>query len=73
MGDKAVFESRDLSPPFQQKDAGKDKTYLGVQRRKGQRRSGCDRRESVRFENGATSDRRVLNGRRDDDQSVQFW
>lgn len=73
MGDKAVFESRDLSAPFQRKSADGDKTYLGVERRRADRRSGHDRRESVRFDNGVSSERRENPGRREDDKTLRFW
>lgn len=73
MGDKAVFESRDLSQTFIEKRTGGDKKFLGVERRRGARRSGRDRREAVRFEDGSTSCRRENPGRRSDDNSLNFW
>ncbi|KZX56774.1 hypothetical protein A3709_03045 [Halioglobus sp. HI00S01] len=72
MGDKAVFEARDLSAPFSGSD-GQERKCVGEERRHQTRRSGEDRRDSVRFGANAKSERRQNVGRHEDDNSLQFW
>lgn len=69
--DKAVFEVRDIEP---HSDRGREgqRVYTGVEKRRGNRRSGVDRRDEVRFEIGK-EDRRQNPGRRAGDKSPQFW
>jgi len=74
MSDKARFEVRDVgtgsSSPNGKNKGGKK--YMGVERRRANRRSGIDRRTEVRFE-PSKDDRRQNHGRREDDNSPQFW
>ncbi|QFU76905.1 hypothetical protein EY643_15295 [Halioglobus maricola] len=72
MGDKAIFESRDVSAPFSGK-ADEARKYVGEERRRDTRRSGEDRRDAVRFGEGVKPERRQTAGRREDDLSLQFW
>ena len=72
MGDKAIFESRDLSAPFSSEEGGK-RVYVGEERRHEIRRSGEDRRSSVRFGPDTKPERRENAGRREDDLALQFW
>jgi hypothetical protein len=58
-GDKPLFEARELSDPG---------PYKGPERRKGNRRSGVDRRKNIRFEIDK-EDRRKSYGRRKGDCS----
>ena len=73
MSDKAMFEARDVSPSSHvvEDNEGKKK-YMGPERRRENRRSGHDRRLDVRFEVGK-DDRRQSYGRREDDNTPQFW
>lgn len=70
---KAVFGSEDPHPAFGIREAGEDKKYLGVERRRYHRRTGADRRASVRFSAESMEDRRKHVGRREDDQHQDFW
>lgn len=58
-GDKPIFEARELSDPG---------PYKGPERRQENRRSGVDRRQSIRFEL-EKEDRRKAYGRRKGDCS----
>ena len=57
MSEKATFESRELSPNIQSGQDSGGKTYMGVEKRRQQRRVNKDRRGAIRFENGG-ADRR---------------
>ncbi|MFV8818047.1 hypothetical protein [Haliea sp. E17] len=72
MGDKAIFEVRDLDPGTSSAEVKDGKKYMGIERRKQNRRSGMDRRTDVRYEPGK-DDRRKDHGRRHDDNGPQFW
>lgn len=72
MSDRAVFGELDHSPNAVQTDSKGAKKYMGVERRKTNRRSGIDRRTMVRFEPGK-DDRRLNHGRREDDNCPEFW
>jgi len=73
-GDKARFEARELTPPgtSSDKDGDNREQYTGPERRRGNRRSGKDRRSEVRFEIGKEN-RRKNRGRRHDDKAPDFW
>jgi len=70
--DKASFYARD--PDLGTSDISKSgkKKYMGVERRKGNRRSGKDRRSDVRFDLDK-SDRRQSQGRREEDHTPKYW
>lgn len=74
MADKAQFEVRDVglgsSTPDSPAEGGKK--YMGVERRRTNRRSGKERRTEVRFEINK-EDRRQSHGRRHDDKCPTFW
>ncbi len=73
MGEKAVFEVRDVDPGSSSPTCQDgEKKYMGPERRRNTRRSGKDRRTDVRFEPGK-DDRRKNYGRRHDDNGPQFW
>lgn len=74
---KAIFESQDTHQydgvAETSATPGGDKKYIGVERRRTNRRSGRERRTEVRFDPGSSSDRRQNKGRRADDFSPDFW
>ena len=70
-GEKATFESRDVTGLTPSKD-DEDKTYLGQERRRVNRRQGKERRGEVRFEFDK-EDRRKNHGRREKDSGPDFW
>ena len=72
MSERAVFGELDHSPTAVQQDEKGATKYMGVERRKDNRRSGIDRRTMVRFEPGK-DDRRENHGRRHDDNTPEFW
>ncbi len=72
MGEKAKFEVRDVDTGSSNPMKKEGKKYMGVERRRENRRSGMDRRTDVRFE-PSKDDRRKNHGRRHDDNSPQFW
>lgn len=72
MSDKAKFDSRDVSIGSSSPTDKGGKKYMGIERRKVNRRSGLDRRTEVRFEPGK-DDRRKNHGRRADDNTPEFW
>ena len=66
----ATFESRELSnDPFASRELSTK--YMGPERRRVNRRTGNERRSSVRFD--LTGDRRGGGGRREDDGGPRFW
>lgn len=66
----ATFESRELSrDPFASQDLSTK--YMGPERRRQNRRTGEDRRGTVRFD--LSGDRRGGGGRREDDVAPRFW
>ncbi len=71
MGSKALFESRELGQRDGASDAPAPK-YMGVERRRTNRRVVSERRTEVRFEPGK-EDRRQNQGRRADDKTPVFW
>lgn len=72
MSDKAKFEVKDVGTGSSSPSGKGGKKYMGVERRRTDRRSGMDRRTDVRFEPGK-DDRRKNRGRREDDNTPQFW
>ena len=70
-GEKATFESRDVTGLTPSKD-DEEMTYLGPERRRVNRRTGKERRGEVRFEFGK-EDRRKNHGRRGKDCGPDFW
>ncbi len=74
MSDKALFECREVGMGTSSSDTQDgDKKYMGIERRRDNRRSGIDRRTDVRFEPGK-DDRRQSHGRRHDDEAGHvFW
>jgi hypothetical protein len=68
---KSVFEAREISPGYTLDQDG-EKKYTGPERRKGNRRSGSERRTEVRFEINK-QDRRQAQGRRKGDKGPKFW
>lgn len=68
---KATFDSRDLTGPTDSSNK-KLHEYMGLDRRRVNRRVAQDRREDVRFEFGK-EDRRSSHGRRENDQGPDFW
>jgi hypothetical protein len=70
-GQKPQFGASELSPTYVVDEEG-EQQYSGPERREGNRRSGKDRREEVRFEVDK-EDRRQRPGRRKGDKSPKFW
>lgn len=73
VAEKASFYAPD--PELETPDSsarGKKKKYSGVERRRTNRRSGGDRRTDVRFDLDST-DRRQIQGRREDDKTPKYW
>ena len=69
---KSTFEVKDTTPPvFGSEECHADK-YMGVERRRGNRRTAIDRRGDVRFDLNA-EDRRQCPGRRDGDKTAARW
>jgi len=68
----APFEAHDVAPPGYKSADGKEKKYMGVERRRENRRESEDRRKDIRFEMDK-EDRRKSQGRRKDDDSPKFW
>ena len=75
--EKASFYSRDPGTSAEgveegAKEGAKKKPYEGIERRRQNRRQAKDRRGEVRFELDK-DDRRKSHGRRQDDNSPDFW
>jgi hypothetical protein len=72
IAEKSSFYSRD--PEVATNDISKKdkKKYMGVERRRDDRRKAQDRRSDVRFDLDK-SDRRKNDGRREDDATVKYW
>ncbi len=70
---KATFESQDTHAAFGVAESGGEKKYMGVERRRGHRRSGHDRRAEVRFDPNSVPDRRENKGRRETDSTPDFF
>lgn len=70
--DKSIFEARDPGPVTDHVENKSAKKYMGVERRRDNRRVKTDRRGDVRFDLKA-SDRREKPGRREDDKAPKFW
>lgn len=68
---RSSFYSRDPDRLIRDKEDPKKKKYLGIERRRKNRRQARDRRIDVRFE--MKSDRRKSEGRREDDATTKFW
>ena len=70
--EKSSFYARD--PGLGTTDVSKEtkKKYMGVERRRENRRKTQDRRSDVRFDL-KSSDRRKTEGRREDDHTPKFW
>lgn len=69
---KASFYSRDPDRIIRDKADPTKKKFLGVERRRTNRRRAQDRRGDVRFDLTKT-DRRQIVGRRSDDVAPKFW
>lgn len=69
---KASFYSRDPDRLIRDKLDPSKKKYLGIERRRDDRRKAQDRRGDVRFDL-TKSDRRQNLGRREDDAMPTFW
>jgi hypothetical protein len=69
---KASFYSRDPDRLIRDKLDPTKKKYLGIERRRDDRRKAQDRRGDVRFDL-TKSDRRQNLGRREDDATLTFW
>ena len=73
VSEKASFYAPDPELDTSEAPAsGAKKKYMGVERRKTNRRSGSDRRTDVRFELD-DSDRRKSEGRRAEDKTPKYW
>ena len=74
MAEKAQFEVRDVGTGASAGDSndGKQK-YMGVERRRANRRTGVDRRTEVRFEPGKDDRRKNWGRRHDDETGHAFW
>lgn len=70
--DKASFSARDPSPCSSVGVTAGKKKYMGVERRRFNRRAVEDRREEIRFEL-SKEDRRNSTGRREHDSDPKFW
>ena len=70
--EKASFYSRDPDRLIRDKVDPSKKKYLGIERRREDRRQAQDRRGDVRFDLNK-SDRRENEGRREDDAMLKFW
>jgi hypothetical protein len=70
---KAIFESLDTHGTSGIAEASGEQKYTGVERRRGHRRSGKDRRAEVRFDPNSISDRRQNKGRRETDRTPDFF
>lgn len=73
IAEKASFYARDpgIATKDPEKNPGKKK-YVGLERRRDNRRSGTDRRSDVRFELDK-QDRRQNDGRRENDFTPKYW
>lgn len=72
ISEKASFYSRDTDPGTNDVSKKNKKKYMGLERRRGNRRKAQDRRGDVRFDLTKT-DRRQNEGRREDDTTPKFW
>ena len=72
VAEKASFYARDPELGTSGEAKPGKKKYMGVERRKENRRSGKDRRGDVRFDL-EKSDRRQNEGRREDDHTPKYW
>lgn len=70
--EKASFYSRDPDRVIRDKADPRKKKYLGVERRRTNRRRAQDRRGDVRFDL-TKADRRQIQGRRADDMAPKFF
>ncbi len=70
--DKASFFARDPSPFASDGAATGKKKYMGVERRRFNRRALEERRGEIRFEL-SKEDRRNSTGRRENDSDTKFW
>lgn len=69
---KASFYSRDPAPLSSDPAKPGKKKYMAEERRRGNRRKGQSRRADVRFDVTKT-DRRQIDGRRENDATPKFW
>ena len=70
--EKASFYSRDLDRFVRDKSDPKKTRYIGMERRRNNRRKAQDRRGDVRFDL-TKSDRRQTQGRRAEDMTPKFF
>ena len=69
---RASFYSRDPDRLIRDKADPSKKKYLGIERRMENRRTAQDRRVDIRFDM-TKKDRRLNDGRREDDAALKFW
>ncbi len=69
---RASFYSRDPDRLIRDKKDPSKKKFIGMERRRANRRRAQDRRVDVRFDLTKT-ERRQLVGRREDDATPKFW
>jgi hypothetical protein len=72
IAEKPSFYSRDLEVATSDISKKDKKKYMGVERRRDNRRKAQDRRSDVRFDLNK-SDRRENDGRREDDATAKYW
>jgi hypothetical protein len=72
IAEKSSFYSRDPEVATSDISKKEKKKYMGVERRRDDRRKAQDRRSDVRFDLDK-SDRRKNDGRREDDATVKYW
>jgi hypothetical protein len=74
MGERAQFEVRDVGTGASGGEGTADKKkYMGIERRRENRRTGMDRRTEVRFEPGKDDRRKNWGRRHDDETGHAFW
>ena len=72
IAEKTSFYARDPEITTNDVSEKEKKKYMGIERRRDNRRKAQDRRSDVRFDLNS-SDRRENNGRREDDSTVKYW
>lgn len=70
--EKASFYSRDPNRLIRDKLNPKNARYVGMERRRNERRKAQDRRDDVRFDL-TKADRRQIQGRRAEDVAPKFY
>lgn len=72
IAEKPSFYARDTEVATSDVSKEDTKKYMGIERRRDNRRKAQDRRGDVRFDLNK-SDRRENEGRREDDATVKYW